>query len=97
MLYVPRADNQDRPFGDELWAALEEDLFEFGRFSRVEGVSGAWRSQGKTYHDTSRQYVVSLNSWTQLDAWLQVAQRARTRFKQQAIYIEVAGVPEVIG
>lgn len=55
-----------------------------------------WQSGERTYRDTSAQYVVSLTSWTQLPEWLLIVRWARTRFRQEAIYVKVAGIPEII-
>ena len=94
---VPIRDNEGRPFPRSYWQGLEQQLLQFGGFSRTTGVAGAWTSEGRIYRDTSRQYIVSLASWTQLPSWLEVVQSARKQFRQEAIYVEVAGVPEVIG
>lgn len=40
---------------------------------------------------------MALASWTQLPQWLEVVRWARTKFRQEAIYVEVAGIPEIIG
>ena len=55
-----------------------------------------WRDGDRTYRDRSRQYVVSLTSWTQLADWLAIVHWAVVAFHQEALYIEVAGVPEII-
>lgn len=69
---------------------------QFGGFSRLASVRGTWAFEGRTYRDTSRQYIVALNSWTQLPAWLDIARQISTLFQQEALYIEVAGVPEIL-
>ncbi len=97
MFLVPIRDNEGRPFPRSHWRELEQQLLQFGGFSRTTGVAGTWTDGGRIYRDTSRQYVVSLQSWTQIPAWLEIVRWARERFRQEAIYIEVAGVPEIIG
>lgn len=62
----------------------------------MTGVHGTWEHGGRLYRDVSRQYVVSLTSWRQLPAWLELMDWVRQAFTQRAIYIEVAGVPEVL-
>jgi hypothetical protein len=61
-----------------------------------DGVTGEWEFGGRVYRDRSREYVVSLKSWWQLNAWLQIAEWAREEFGQEAVYIEVAGIPEIL-
>jgi hypothetical protein len=39
---------------------------------------------------------VSLTGWRQLPAWLIVVEWALERFDQEAVYIEVAGIPELL-
>jgi hypothetical protein len=60
-------------------------------------VVGAWESAGRRYRDRSRRYTLALGSWLDLPAWLDIVIWARERFRQEAIYIEVAGIPEIIG
>jgi hypothetical protein len=94
VLYVPVLDNEKRPFPDETWRQLEGLLFRFGRFSWLEDVKGVWQDDGETSRDVSRQFVVSLDSWTQFPAWLELVREAKALFRQKAMYVEVAGVPE---
>ena len=94
---VPTRDNRGRPFPRSLWRRLEQQLIRFGGFSRESGIVGAWEFEGRQHRDRSRRYVVALASWTQLPAWLSLIQWVRQEFGQEAIYIEVAGVPEVLG
>ena len=93
---VPIRDNQGRRFPQSTWLELEQRLVQFGGFSRTSGVVGVWQSEGRTYRDVSYRYTVSLASWTALPAWLDMVRWARERFQQEAIYIEVAGVPEIL-
>ena len=96
VLLVPVRDNEGRPFPRSAWRALEEQLLQFGGFSRSANVAGVWASGNRIYRDVSRQYVVALTSWTQLPAWLVTVQRVRGLFRQEALYIEVAGIPEIL-
>lgn len=93
---VPTRDNDGRAFGRSAWRELERRLLAFGGYSRESGVFGGWTdASGRLYNDTSRQYTVALESWLDLAAWLAVVQWARTAFRQDALFIEVAGIPEV--
>ena len=94
---VPVRDNEGQPFVRLFWRELESRLIAaFGAFSRISGVIGAWESRGRIYRDRSRQYVVSLTSWRQLPGWLALVDWVRDATRQEAIYIEVAGVPEIL-
>ncbi len=97
VLLVPIRDNEGRLYSRSAWDELEDRLLQFGGLSRTSGVVGVWRSGTRVYRDRSRQYVVSLASWMELPAWLDVVRWARRRFPQEAIYFEVAGVPEILG
>ena len=93
---VPVRDNDGHPFSRSLWYELERRLVQsFGGYSRASDVRGAWEHQGRVYRDISRQYSVSLERWIELPAWLALIGWVQTSFHQEAIYIEVAGVPEV--
>jgi hypothetical protein len=95
---VPVRDNAGRPHSRGLWLELEQRLITlFGGYSRVTGIHGAWEYEGRIYRDISRGYSVSLERWTLLPVWLDLVRWARQAFQQEAIYIEVAGVPEIIG
>lgn len=97
LILVPIQDNEGQPFEPQAWTELEHKLLQFGGFTDGGLVQGAWTDNGQTYRDTNRRWEVALTSWTQLPVWLEVAQWTRTRFRQVAIYIEIAGIPEIIG
>jgi hypothetical protein len=44
----------------------------------------------------SREYTLTLETWRQLPGWLQIVEAVIERFQQEAIYIEIAGVPEIL-
>jgi hypothetical protein len=94
---VPVRDNDGRPFPRSAWRALEDRLLQFGGFSFTDGVYGTWQFGGRMYRDRSRRYTVSLTSWMQLPASLELVHWVRGTFRQEAIYVEVAGVPEIVG
>jgi hypothetical protein len=96
LFLMPEADNDGHSYLQSDWEALETRLFALGGFSLTVGVVGAWESQGRVYRDVSRQYSVSLASWRHLPVWLDLVQWARGHFRQLAIYIEVAGITEII-
>ncbi|MGH2584820.1 MAG: hypothetical protein ACRDJE_07905 [Dehalococcoidia bacterium] len=94
-LVVPVRDNDGRSFSPRVWRELEARLLRFGGYTIEVGVAGAWESGGRLYRDRSRRYTVALPSWFDVPAWLDVVVWARTRFRQEALYIEIAGIPEI--
>src|SRR5947209_20452820 len=98
IVMLPARDNRGAPFPRSHWTQLGQDLVEaFGGFTRQSNLAGVWRSpSGRIFRDSNRQYTVSLSSWTQLPAWLGVVLAAQRRFQQEALYIRVAGIPEVL-
>jgi hypothetical protein len=98
LFLVPVNDNAGNPFPWSYWIALENRLMAtFGGFSQTPGVEGVWRAGDRVYRDTSRQYVVSIVSWAQMAEWLDFIRWIRLLFRQEAIYVEVAGVSEILG
>ncbi|HEY7064707.1 MAG TPA: hypothetical protein VII06_24755 [Chloroflexota bacterium] len=94
---VPVRDNEGRRFTRPAWQALDRRLAAaFGGLSIRFGVVGTWQADEHTYRDTSREYTVSLATWRQLAAWLAIVDWACERFGQEATYVEVAGIPEVL-
>jgi hypothetical protein len=94
---VPVRDNSGRLFPPAYWRDLRSQLMgQFGAFSRRSGVLGMWQAGGRVYQDVSYEYTISLTSWRQLAAWLAVVDQVRERFRQEAIYVEIAGVPEIL-
>lgn len=96
VVLIPIRDNQGRLFPRSLWRELEARLLYFGGLTDAGEVRGVWRSGDRVFRDRNRQLAVSLGSWKQLAAWLEVVEWARIAFRQEAIYIKVAGVPEII-
>ena len=98
LFLVPVRDNDGKPFPPSAWRELDQRLRSLGQGYSIEGVTtGVWQVCNRIFRDRSRRYVVALTSWAQLSRRLAVVQWARVRFQQEAIYIEVAGIPEIIG
>jgi hypothetical protein len=98
MFLVPVADNEGRPIDRDVWAELRKRCLAFGGFTRTEGLSGQWVSEsGKVFADNMVRFEIALQSWSQLSAWMDMVRWARVAFRQEALYIEVLGVPEIIG
>jgi hypothetical protein len=96
VMLVPTRDNEGKLYPRSTWRELELRLLQFGGLSDTGTGRGVWVSGSRVYRDRNRQFTVSLGSWKQLPAWLDVVAWVRTTFRQEAIYVKVAGVPEVI-
>ena len=105
--FVPVRSNDGVPYPRSFWRRLEESLIEdFGAFSRLSDVRGVWVDLPETpdrgiappvtYRDTSRQYVVALLSWSQFPVWLRAVDWILLETGQKALYIKVAGIPDVL-
>lgn len=98
LVLVPLQDNEGQRFGPKEWNELEQRLIQtFGGFSGGDLIRGAWADNDAIYRDTNRRYEVALASWTKVPDFLNLVAWIRTRFRQIAIYIEIAGIPEIIG
>ena len=95
VVIVPVRDNDGRPFPASVWLELEDRLRRFGGFTR-DRVLGEWVEQGRVYRDRSRRYTVSMSA-RHLGAWVDLVLWAREAFRQEAMYIEINGVPEILG
>jgi hypothetical protein len=97
MFLVPEQDNDGQPFRHGSWDVLERRLVVLaGGLSVRIGVRGVWLSGDRTYHGVSREFTVSLTTWRRLPAWLSLVDWVRDTFRQEAIYVEIAGVPEIL-
>src|SRR5215207_4723748 len=97
LMVVPETDNDGVPFPASLWDELERRLLAFGGYTRLADSTGAWVSGARVYRDRNRRYEVGLGSWADFSTWFGIAAWARESFRQEALYIEVAGTPEIIG
>ncbi|NMP20801.1 hypothetical protein [Sulfobacillus harzensis] len=95
-ILVPVADNEGQPFtaADARWL-LREALTRFGGITQEGTVEGQWAEGDVTYTDRSTRYTIALNSWRQVPDWLAFVDAIRERYRQIAIYGEVAGIPEI--
>ena len=99
IIHVPHSDNDGQVFSLESWRELERQVVDrFGGYSCDDQVQGAWRSsEGVVFWDVSRRYTIAVGSWTAIPAFLDFVSWVRVTFRQEAIYVEIAGVPEVLG
>lgn len=96
-IYLPEANNDGQPFLDSVWAEVQHRLVAaFGGFTTQAGLSGTWVARGgRVYSDRNIAYYVSVGV-RQLPEWVAFAEWALAAFEQEAMYVEVAGTPEVL-
>ena len=96
LFLVPVHHNAGQRFDRLDWDLLEQRILDlFGGYTKRAGPRGAWQAGGRVYHDRSREFTISLTSWRQLPAWLDLEDWACRHFRQEAIYGEVASIPKV--
>ena len=98
MILVPIADNARQPYPAETWRELRRKLVDtIGGYSNTGVVRGAWRDGETVYTDASQQIIVSLESVRQIPQWLEIVEWVLREFRQEAVYVEIAGTPEILG
>jgi hypothetical protein len=97
VIFLPERDNDGHLFGPALWAEVEDRLSAvFGGFTRQDGYKGVWPSEsGVVYRDDNVAFTVAMTV-RQLPAWVAFAEWALVAFAQEAVYVEVAGSPEIL-
>lgn len=98
VVLIPERDNEGQSHSVALWRLWEARLMTtFGGYTVERKVSGQWANEmGERFSDISHEYVVALTSWRQLPAWLAVVSWACRLFRQEAVFTEIAGVPEIL-
>jgi hypothetical protein len=96
LLFVPSADNSGEPFPSDMWNALEEQLVQFGGYNFQADIEGAWVDDGRLYRDRNRSYSIALTSIRQLPPWVAIVEWALEHFRQEALYVELNGSPEIV-
>jgi len=97
---VPQRDNDGNPFPRAKFQALRERILsEFGGLTVEEDHStGYWTDgEGRLYADRNDKYVIAIESLTQIPKVLELVRWVRKEFQQEAIYLSVAGIVEIIG
>lgn len=93
VVYVPVEDNDGQPFSVSLWRELEDRLRGTSSgLTRLADVTGMCSDGERQYRDRSRQYSTGLSSWADLPGWLDAVRWAREHFRQEAMYVEIAGI-----
>lgn len=97
-ILIPLADNDGKTFPEAHHAQFERALADrFGGVSRPSGtVAGQWINDDAVYHDTSRVYVVGLQSIVQGHLVGEAVEIAKAHYRQEAIYIRYLGQAEIL-
>lgn len=97
-IFIPVASNQGVTFPAKHHAAFEREVLRLcGGFSLLPGtVNGQWLSEGRTYADDLRAYVVAVGSIFDASRILEAAQFALGLYEQEAIYVAYLGFSEVV-
>lgn len=96
MMLVPEVDNAGHPFLPDDWTwLLHEATQRFGGLTLEGQAQGWWLDAGHLYQDATRRYTIALASWRQVPEWLALVEAVRERFRQIAVYGEIAGIPEI--
>ena len=92
------ASNDGTVFSPEHHASFEaETLRLFGGFSLLHGiVSGQWRSEGTTYTDDSRVYVIAVGSIFDSARIRELAEFALGLYGQESIYVGYLSFSEFV-
>jgi hypothetical protein len=95
---VPLSDNDGNPFSRGAFRDFEEMLLDrFGGWTDSGIKGGAWRDEGGTsYRDQLRQYDISLQSWREVPAFLEVVEFVAVHFRQLAVFYTIAGIPDIM-
>jgi hypothetical protein len=96
-ILVPAADNDGQPFSPEHHRIFESEVLRrFGGFTLVPGtVTGQWSSEGTTYTDSLRVYVVAVASILDGGRIRALLAWARLHYRQEAMYFSCLGLAEV--
>jgi hypothetical protein len=95
VVFIPARSNAGRPFPRTVWDALIERLERFGGYTRGPRQIGAWHDGARWYREANFPFTVVL-SVRDLAAWLDLLAWVQEVFEQEALYVEVAGQPEIV-
>lgn len=98
-ILVPQKDNNGNPFPVSKLQKLRNTLIdEFGGVSIEEGsIAGYWKGGERIYKDTNDKYMIALGSLTEIPKLLEIVRWVRKEFQQEAVYVNIAGIAEIIG
>jgi len=103
-ILVPKYYNEDENGNRKLverskFKKLQQLYIEnFGGLTIEEKTStGFWvNEQGKVVQDETYKYIVAIQSWTDVPKLIEIAKFVKEEWKQDAVYINIAGIPDFI-
>ena len=88
-LIIPLTDNDGNPFDLETWTWWSDALMNLvSGFTDMGVATGWWRG----YSDRNRVLTIILRSAEEVEAIRRLLREAKTRFRQEAMYLEYHGV-----
>jgi hypothetical protein len=97
LVLIPIAGNDGRRFPDDVLLELRRRLVDVAGGLTIEHeVSGVWIApDGREVTEPMTPYSVALRSWWQMPEFLRIVEWAREALWQQAMFVKIAGVPEI--
>lgn len=97
-IIIPTKDNDGKSFTAKTFKAFEVEMARlFNGVSQLKGeVIGRWIDDNKEYCDTSRVYMVALQSIAEGGKVLEAVEFAKQNFGQLKIYVRYLGQSEIL-
>ena len=97
-IIIPTKDNDGKSFTAKTFKAFEVEMARlFNGVSQLKGeVIGRWIDDNKEYCDTSRVYMVALQSIAEGGKFLEAVEFAKQNFGQLKIYVRYLGQSEIL-
>lgn len=96
-IMVPKHDNDGKAFPPSKYDNLNREIIEqFGGLT-IEHATGFWSDGKKVYQDRNYKYIIGIQSLKQVAEILELARYIRKEFKQEAVYVNVSGIAEIVG
>lgn len=99
-ILVPTHYNDGTPVEETKLEQLEVLYLEkFGGVTIEYNASkGLWKdpNTGTIYPDTHHKFIVALEHWNQVKDLIEIAETIKQELKQEAVYINIAGIPDII-
>lgn len=99
-ILIPTHYNNGKPIEEAKIERIElEYLEKFGGVTIEYNASkGLWKdpSNGKIYPDHHHKFITAIGGWHQVPDLLKIAEDIKKELHQEAIYINIAGIPDFI-
>lgn len=96
-IMVPKQNNDGKAFPPSKYDNLNREIIEqFGGLT-IEHATGFWSDGEKVYQDRNYKYIIGIQSLKQVAEILELARYIRKEFKQEAVYVNVSGIAEIVG